>query len=115
MTLRCDGDAAETEADNRPMPLRVAKLGDDVRRNARRCSKAGPLGLEPRMPDPESGTTCEKPRENATFQNSAAPGAAVGTEKPAIDADLQAVIEHWPSLPDAVKAGIVAMVRAARE
>jgi len=26
--------------------------------------------------------------------------------------DLQTIIDHWPDLPDAVKAGIVAMVRA---
>jgi hypothetical protein len=29
------------------------------------------------------------------------------------DADLQAIIEAWPSLPDDVKAGIMAIVRAA--
>jgi len=30
----------------------------------------------------------------------------------AIDPDLQAVIERWPELPEVVRAGIVAMVRA---
>jgi len=29
--------------------------------------------------------------------------------------DLQTIIDHWPDLPDAVKAGIVAMVRASRD
>ena len=29
------------------------------------------------------------------------------------DADLAAVVAAWPNLPDAVKAGIVAMVKAA--
>jgi len=29
--------------------------------------------------------------------------------------DLQAVIDAWPALPDAVKAGIVAMVKASGE
>jgi hypothetical protein len=28
------------------------------------------------------------------------------------DPDLDAVVEAWPSLPDAIRAGIVAMVRA---
>ena len=28
------------------------------------------------------------------------------------DPDLQSIIDHWSELPDAVKAGIVAMVRA---
>ena len=31
------------------------------------------------------------------------------------DADLAAVIEAWPNLPEAVRAGIVAMVGAAAE
>ena len=31
------------------------------------------------------------------------------------DADLRAVVDAWPTLPDAVRAGIVAMVRAAVE
>ena len=29
------------------------------------------------------------------------------------DADLQAVIDRWPELPEPIKAGIVAMIRAA--
>ena len=31
-----------------------------------------------------------------------------------VDGDLQAVVDAWDSLPDAVKAGIVAVVKAAR-
>jgi hypothetical protein len=30
------------------------------------------------------------------------------------DRDLAAVVDAWPKLPEAIKAGIVAMVRAAR-
>jgi hypothetical protein len=30
-----------------------------------------------------------------------------------IDADLQAVIDRWQDLPEAIKAGILAMVRTA--
>ena len=30
------------------------------------------------------------------------------------DPDLAAVVEAWPDLPEALKAGIVAMVKAAR-
>ena len=26
--------------------------------------------------------------------------------------DLQTIIDHWPALPDVIKAGIIAMVRA---
>jgi hypothetical protein len=55
--------------------------------------------------------TPENPEENALSWDSAAPGAAVDAQNPPIDSDLQAIIEQWPELPDAVKAGILAMVR----
>jgi len=51
------------------------------------------------------------PKENGTFSNCAAPGAAVELENAPIDVDLQAIIEQWADLPDAIKAGIMAMVR----
>ena len=41
------------------------------------------------------------------------PGA-VEPNPPALDPDLAAVIEVWPTLPAAVKAGIVAMVKATK-
>ena len=44
---------------------------------------------------------------------SAAQFGAVGDENRSIDPDLAAVIEAWPTLPEAVKAGILAMVNAA--
>ena len=31
------------------------------------------------------------------------------------DADLTMIIDAWPGLPDAIKAGILAMVRAAND
>jgi hypothetical protein len=31
------------------------------------------------------------------------------------DPDLRAVVEAWPTLPEAMKAGILAMIRAAGE
>ena len=37
---------------------------------------------------------------------------AVETAAAALDLDLLSVIEKWPDLPHAVKAGIVAIVRA---
>ena len=58
--------------------------------------------------------TPENPRENAHSQDGAAPGAAVGIENAPIDPDLRAIIERWADLPDAMKAGIMAMVTAAR-
>ena len=56
--------------------------------------------------------TCNTPGTPAHSDNCAAAGAAVETVAAALDVDLQRVIEQWPDLPPAVKAGIVAMVRA---
>ena len=43
---------------------------------------------------------------------SGAESGAVGAQTPAIDADLQAVIDAWPTLADDVKARILAMVKS---
>jgi hypothetical protein len=43
---------------------------------------------------------------------SGAETGALDTEKPPIDRDLAAVNEAWPTLPEAIKAGILAMIRA---
>jgi hypothetical protein len=52
--------------------------------------------------------TPENPNESAHFRG----GAAVELEGAPINSDLQAIIDQWSELPEAVKAGIVAMVRA---
>ena len=57
--------------------------------------------------------SAENPEKNVHSENRAAAGAAVDSENGPIDADLRAIIERWAELPNAVKAGIVAMVRAA--
>ena len=53
-----------------------------------------------------SNTLGSRPLERA------APGAAVEHENAPTDPDLQAIVERWPDLPEAVKSGIVAMVHA---
>ncbi len=50
--------------------------------------------------------------ENALFLQSAAQGAAVSAANAAIDPELQTIVERWPGLPDALKAGILAMINA---
>jgi len=55
----------------------------------------------------------EIPEENAHSENCAAAGAAVGSENTPIDPDLAAVVDAWPKLPEAIRAGILAMIRAA--
>ena len=58
------------------------------------------------------GRPAEIPGKNAHSRNSAAPGAADDTQNAHIDPDLPRVIDAWPALPEAVKAGILAMVEA---
>ena len=51
--------------------------------------------------------------ENIHSRDCAAPGAAVGAENGPIDPDLARVIEAWPKLPAAIRAGVLAMIDAA--
>jgi hypothetical protein len=44
----------------------------------------------------------------------AAPGAALGPDSGLIDAGLAEVIDAWPTLPDAVRADVLAEVRQAQ-
>ncbi|MFH1998074.1 MAG: hypothetical protein ABIK28_00270 [Planctomycetota bacterium] len=47
------------------------------------------------------------------FNQGGAECGAVDAQSDPIDADLLAIIDAWPVLPEAVKANIVAMVKAA--
>ena len=63
-----------------------------------------------------TGTGFELPHRNAgktaiPDQNGAECGA-LGAQSGLIDPDLAAIIERWADLPQAVRAGMVAMVRA---
>ena len=96
-----------------PKPWRVADLDDDVPDDAAECESAPSWTRTKNLLIKSQSATPENPEENAHFENCAAAGAAVGSENGLIDAELQAIIQRWGKLPDAVKAGIVAMVRAA--
>ena len=54
----------------------------------------------------------ENPIEKALSSDSAALGAAVGTENSTLDPDLQAIIDAWAALPESIKADMLAMVKA---
>lgn len=42
-----------------------------------------------------------------------AKSSAVGEETPHSDPDLEAIVDAWPTLSEAIRAGILAMIRAA--
>jgi hypothetical protein len=58
-------------------------------------------------------TLAKNAGETASAVQDGADYGALSAETAELDAELQAIIDAWPSLPDDVKAGIVAMVRAA--
>jgi len=60
-------------------------------------------------------TPAENAGETGDRDESGAECGAVGARVAEIDPDLAAVVDAWPGLSDAIKAGILAMVRAARE
>ena len=55
--------------------------------------------------------TLKNPEKNAHSQSGAAHSAADEHAEGPIDPDLRDVIQRWPDLPEAVRAGILAMVR----
>jgi len=57
----------------------------------------------------------ENSEEYGDSELRAAPGAAVEPPEGPIDPELLAVVQAWAELPDAVRAGVVAIVRATRE
>ena len=65
------------------------------------------MGVEPTATDEFSA-------ENSQISAAGGAKAALALCLPiSADADLRAVVEAWPTLPDPIKAGISAMVRAA--
>lgn len=84
-------------------------------RKLRILTKADGKGFEPLVdfrPQRFSSTATypEKHREN---EGSSPTGQQIGSAPAEISPDLQAIFDAWPALPEAIKAGILAMVKAA--
>ena len=62
------------------------------------------MGIEPHAHSPEDSTN---PAQGG------AKSGALPVQSTAIDPALAALIDAWPGLPEAIRAGILAMVRAA--
>jgi hypothetical protein len=61
----------------------------------------------------ECDATCPETLEKAAFPDAmGAPRSALETKSTPTEPDLQAVIDAWQDLPEAIKTGILAMVRA---
>ena len=57
----------------------------------------------------------QTPENNGKTGISETAGSASGNTCGGIPQDLQGIIDAWPALPNAIKAGILAMVRAATQ
>jgi hypothetical protein len=72
-------------------------------------------GVRPRRAK-VGGTGVELPQENTgnteIRNQSGAESGALGAREAPLDPDLLAVVDAWPALPESVKAGILAMIRA---
>jgi hypothetical protein len=87
-------------------PLTLAGIGSKNPRPAGTGKRAGDGIRTHREP--------LKSSENPMVLPGGAPKALPAVWPPVIaDADLRSIVDAWPTLPDALKAGIVAMVRAA--
>jgi hypothetical protein len=53
--------------------------------------------------------------QEATFSEQGAAKCAACGDTPLTDADLRSVIDAWPDLPEAIRVGILSMVRSAAE
>ena len=68
-----------------------------------------PVGLEPTDPNPQS-----IPIKQVTAIPETALANTLARESQ-IDPDLARLIDAWPTLPEAIRAGIIAMIQAARK
>ena len=109
---RASGCTAGNDSSAEPAPqAAIAGLRDDAPPfGGSEVGGMGVTGLER-----GSVTSCEdKHLQNPGHGGAAKPGA-FDRESTATGPDLQTVVDAWPTLPEPVRAGIVAMVRASSE
>jgi hypothetical protein len=96
-----------------PKSAGFADLDDNVRLGAslseRRAWDSNPQPVARQLILNQT-TTPQNTEENADSGNSAALDAATEPFHVSFDADLRSIIDAWPDLPNALKAGIAAMV-----
>ena len=67
----------------------------------------GVTGLEPVDVSCVQANDLQRPKLSAGAES-----GALGADSPLIDSDLQVIVTAWPALPEAVRAGILAMIGA---
>lgn len=82
-------------------------IGERTRQNT--SNAASPLGL--RQPHSDRGSRTEPIQNDSPRLPRATRGATRDRVVP--DPDLAAIVAAWPELPEALRAGILAMVKAA--
>ena len=74
-------------------------------------TRTSPSGQGILSPQPLRRNSCQ----HTTYDRAKIDSAEYSAPDDRIDPDLAAVIDAWPSLPEAIKAGIVAMIEATVE
>src|SRR5262245_36308752 len=107
--MRMDNPQRVVSATSRSAKARGRALRDTPRRLS---APSGPVGAG------ESGedgirTSSQISTKTVDFGQGGAKSGALAPESTSIDPPLATIIDAWPTLPDAIRAGILAMVRAA--
>jgi hypothetical protein len=83
---------------------------------------AGKKNRRPRLPRGRRSnggagnrTSPENPKKTALSEQRGTESGTVATDPTPIDPDLAKIIDAWPTLPEPIRAGILAMIRAAGE
>ena len=109
------GEIAAAAASPKVLPYR--DLSDNLREDAS-CCDSSRSGTRTRTSLTgqrilSHDDTPENPEKTGVSANAGADAGAVETKREQFSPELQALIDAWPALPEALKAGILAMVRAA--
>ncbi len=80
-----------------------------------RVSGVGDLGFEPRLTESESEPTALQPNSEQQLTPSKSPGCSAGcsaqqNERGITDPNLARVVEAWPTLPDALRRAVLALI-----
>jgi site-specific recombinase XerD len=115
------GSGSRTEAVEEASPnvLSLRGLATKKPRPARRGERAEGTGLEPARdfspPHFQSDATCpDSPGKTLVPEGMGADAGAIEMKSAHDDADLGVIIDAWPTLPEAIRSSILAMVTAGR-